>query len=591
MSLASLAQTQSHQIQRKRLNIGDTVPSKYQLDNLVNYHSKTAKISDFRGKLLILDYWFTGCTPCITSWPKLIKLQEKFEGKIQIMLVNHMESEYTVQSFIDRWNKRNDFSFNIPSVTEDSVLFRVLPPSGYPTIIWIDETGVFRSVTDGGGLTEYNVQSLLEGDKFNLETLEWLDRRNVLDYGLPLFDDGNKGIGKNMIWYSRVSSYSDELSTQLIESADSSGYYVTSSNWSILDQIRNAYGRGSDSDLFRNPLPYNRIILKAQDSSRYLHNINGVTQHQNLYTYQLISSEPKTKNQLKKIMQEDLNRYFHLTTEWRKIKKKCLILAVKDSIINIDSLEYSKPRFRYYQQERKFTIEGMSIDYLFRFLENATNHFYSSYPLIDETGFKGELNIVFDESNVTNFDYYFPDNYRLFFEDYELLNKALEQYGLSLTLEDRNIDILVIDDSDDFQPIQRELTQEEKIANTREKDKMLVLSAASKKDWGSYKNHFIYYVNKYLMNNYSELNAHAWEFYKNKFITDEIALNEALKWAKRSIELNSYPQNNDTYAAILYKLGRKQEALAAAQKALEMYNSAGIDGSQTLQLIEKIKAL
>src|SRR6516225_5369840 len=71
----------------KALNIGDQVPD-LQFQNVLNYKAKTAKLSDFKGKLVILDMWSTSCTACISGFVKMQKLQNEFDGKIQILLVN-----------------------------------------------------------------------------------------------------------------------------------------------------------------------------------------------------------------------------------------------------------------------------------------------------------------------------------------------------------------------------------------------------------------------------------------------------------------------------------------------------------------------
>ena len=58
------------------LKVGDYLPD-MQLQ-MENYHSPTAKLSDFKGKLLILDFWGTWCTPCVAALPELERLQNEW---------------------------------------------------------------------------------------------------------------------------------------------------------------------------------------------------------------------------------------------------------------------------------------------------------------------------------------------------------------------------------------------------------------------------------------------------------------------------------------------------------------------------------
>lgn len=68
---------------------------------------------------------------------------------------------------------------------------------------------------------------------------------------------------------------------------------------------------------------------------------------------------------------------------------------------------------------------------------------------------------------------------------------------------------------------------------------------------------------------YSEfLNALAWDVYVK--INNPIVLNEALKWSAKSIEKNSNWNYLDTYASLLYKLNRYEEAKPIAEEAYEI---------------------
>jgi thiol-disulfide isomerase/thioredoxin len=48
----------------------------------IDLEGKEVKISDFYGKLTVLDFWATWCKPCIAEFPALHNLEKKFEGKV-----------------------------------------------------------------------------------------------------------------------------------------------------------------------------------------------------------------------------------------------------------------------------------------------------------------------------------------------------------------------------------------------------------------------------------------------------------------------------------------------------------------------------
>ena len=72
------------------------------------------------------------------------------------------------------------------------------------------------------------------------------------------------------------------------------------------------------------------------------------------------------------------------------------------------------------------------------------------------------------------------------------------------------------------------------------------------------------------------LNEVAWGFFEKA--TDVKALENALSWSKRSLDI--YPDNHmyiDTYANLLYKLGKKEEAIANEKEALRIATEAKAD--------------
>lgn len=98
------------------------------------------------------------------------------------------------------------------------------------------------------------------------------------------------------------------------------------------------------------------------------------------------------------------------------------------------------------------------------------------------------------------------------------------------------------------------------------------------------------YMSHALRNKYSEaLNDIAWDFFGK--IADTKALENALRWSKRSLEI--YPDNHmflDTYANLLYKLGRNEEAITNENEAFRIATETKADTKVYEKTLVKMKA-
>lgn len=93
----------------------------------------------------------------------------------------------------------------------------------------------------------------------------------------------------------------------------------------------------------------------------------------------------------------------------------------------------------------------------------------------------------------------------------------------------------------------------------------------SKKDWSHFQPAVSQYISKYgngLLP--QDLNEFAWTVFENFNNTEFIE--EALKWSKTSLSEKEDPMFIDTYANLLYKLGKKDDAISWEQKAVKLAN-------------------
>jgi thiol-disulfide isomerase/thioredoxin len=93
---------------------------------------------------------------------------------------------------------------------------------------------------------------------------------------------------------------------------------------------------------------------------------------------------------------------------------------------------------------------------------------------------------------------------------------------------------------------------------------------------------------KYYSRDYVMLNRIAWSFFQ--IATEQKYLEKATQWARQSIALKSTSENNDTYANLLFKSGKKEEAVKSMKVAIELAKKEKVptkDFEETLKKFEE----
>ncbi len=105
--------------------------------SLVDTKGKKISLSDYKGKVVIVDFWATWCPPCRRSVPDLIAIQKKYEGKVVIIGISlDIETKGDVPGFI------KNFGINYPVVYgTNKVVQEYGGIQAIPTSFIIDQKG------------------------------------------------------------------------------------------------------------------------------------------------------------------------------------------------------------------------------------------------------------------------------------------------------------------------------------------------------------------------------------------------------------------------------------------------------------------
>ncbi|MCD6326366.1 TlpA family protein disulfide reductase [bacterium] len=131
---------------------GDVKPANKKAPDFTLKDAKTGKMvsmSDFKGKVVLVDFWATWCVPCkkaMTFYEKLYR--KKYKEGFVVLAISIDKSEKKLNRFL----KRRPVSFYIlhdpgKLAAKKYGAFRV------PTTVLIDRNGVIQNKYFGGGAT------------------------------------------------------------------------------------------------------------------------------------------------------------------------------------------------------------------------------------------------------------------------------------------------------------------------------------------------------------------------------------------------------------------------------------------------------
>lgn len=61
-------------------------------------------LHDFRGKIVVLNFWATWCPPCVEEMPSLVKLQSNLKDRAVVLAVSVDEDERSYRAFLKKNN-------------------------------------------------------------------------------------------------------------------------------------------------------------------------------------------------------------------------------------------------------------------------------------------------------------------------------------------------------------------------------------------------------------------------------------------------------------------------------------------------------
>jgi peroxiredoxin len=124
--------------------------------SLKNLEGQDVRLSDFRGKVILLNFWATWCKPCKEEMPAIQAAYDKLRDKgFVVLAINELEDTERVADYIQ--TSRHTFPVLLDRKNQVANRYGVV---GLPASFLIDPQGIVRERIVGSLLTEPRIEEL-----------------------------------------------------------------------------------------------------------------------------------------------------------------------------------------------------------------------------------------------------------------------------------------------------------------------------------------------------------------------------------------------------------------------------------------------
>jgi thiol-disulfide isomerase/thioredoxin len=121
---------------------------------LKDAHGRTHSLADYRGQVVVLDFWATWCPPCRAAMPHVQKLYEQYKDRdVAVFGVNVSESADPIEFM-------RTGGYTYPILLNGDAVAAAYEVSGIPAFVVIDRAG--RLIYRAAGFDERREKQLIK---------------------------------------------------------------------------------------------------------------------------------------------------------------------------------------------------------------------------------------------------------------------------------------------------------------------------------------------------------------------------------------------------------------------------------------------
>lgn len=324
--------------------------------------TKSVRLSDYRGKVVVLEFWATSCRPCIPAMDNFEILEAGFPNQLKVFEITTEDRE-RVERFLQKHASGATIVLDADKQLQERFYHNFLPHT-----VLIDPKGVVRAFTSPSEVTSGVIRKLLQGKEIKVRSKQELEAqmsvsselsRNLNAAETTLFEEEQyvrvEAPKRAKRQESKVifSTYQEGKEAEIYREED---YYLSFVNCPITLMYESLYEISSS-----------RVLLEVPDD----HVERYTFDKQNAYCFEL-SLADSMQTTIQKVGIQELEKRFPLRSRLENRSRDVWVLQKTGKAVTATKHENNR-------------LYGTFND-LLAYLENFPD--LSGMPLVNETGIK-----------------------------------------------------------------------------------------------------------------------------------------------------------------------------------------------------------
>jgi len=144
-ALSYFGNTDFREIMNKYSKLRGSIPFYFKM---LDYYGNYKTLNDFKGKVILLDFWFTGCGNCATAHPYLEQIKNRLDTNFVIISICTDKDAETWKASVNKglYTNVNDINLITNNLGVDYPLIKFYNIRDYPFFMLIDKKGLLAEV-------------------------------------------------------------------------------------------------------------------------------------------------------------------------------------------------------------------------------------------------------------------------------------------------------------------------------------------------------------------------------------------------------------------------------------------------------------